>query len=54
MYHFLFLAADFTFAHLLRCGAAILALAAALIVRGPLPQTVAFPAPVPFSNALAR
>jgi hypothetical protein len=53
MYHFLFLAAAFTLAHLLRWAAAILALAAALIVRGPLPLPVAFPAPVPFSNAFA-
>ena len=36
-----------------RCAAPILALAAALIVRGPLPLPVAFPPPAPFRNALA-
>src|SRR5262249_373173 len=40
-----------TFAHLARCAAAIRALAAAVIVLGPLPFPVAFPGP--FSNALA-
>jgi hypothetical protein len=32
-----------TLAHLLRCAAAMRALAAALIVLGPLPRPVAFP-----------
>jgi len=51
MYHF-FLAAAFSFAHLLRWAAAILALAAALKWRRFLP--VAVLAPVPFRIALAR